>query len=246
MTIPEYIEKINTRYKAGISTEHSYRGDLQNLLETITPDVLVTNEPTRVACGAPDYIITKRKIPVGYIEAKDLGADLNSKQYKEQFDRYRSSLPNLIITNYLQFSLYIEGNYTTSVTLADIQGNKIVAKTENIETFTRLIQNFCSYAGQTIKSPSKLAGMMAAKARLLANTIDKALSAEEPNTENMVYENANNSIRQQLTAFQQHLIHDITVKEFSDIYAQTIAYGMFAARYHDSSLKDLPDRKLRN
>ncbi|MCK9611630.1 MAG: type ISP restriction/modification enzyme [Bacteroidales bacterium] len=238
MTIPEYIEKINTRYKAGISTEHSYRGDLQNLLETITPDVLVTNEPTRVACGAPDYIITKRKIPVGYIEAKDLGADLNSKQYKEQFDRYRSSLPNLIITNYLQFSLYIEGNYTTSVTLADIQGNKIVAKTENIETFTRLIQNFCSYAGQTIKSPSKLAGMMAAKARLLANTIDKALSAEEPNTENMVYENANNSIRQQLTAFQQHLIHDITVKEFSDIYAQTIAYGMFAARYHDSSLKD--------
>lgn len=80
MTIPEYLDKVNTRYKAEISTEHSYRGDLQSLLETIAPDVLVTNEPTRIACGAPDYIVTKRKIPVGYyIEAKYLGADLTTK-----------------------------------------------------------------------------------------------------------------------------------------------------------------------
>lgn len=33
MTISEYVRNINTRYKTGISREHAYRGDLQNLLE---------------------------------------------------------------------------------------------------------------------------------------------------------------------------------------------------------------------
>ncbi len=56
--INEYINKINIRYKTGISREHSYRGDLQNLLEKLIPSVLVTNEPARVSCGAPDYIFT--------------------------------------------------------------------------------------------------------------------------------------------------------------------------------------------
>jgi len=43
MTIAEYLEKINTRFKTGISREHTYRGDLQNLLESLVTDVLVTN-----------------------------------------------------------------------------------------------------------------------------------------------------------------------------------------------------------
>ena len=87
MTIQEYIGNISKRYKTGISTEHSYRSDLQNLLESIVSDVLVTNEPAHIACGAPDYIITKRNIPIGYIEAKDIGKPLDNKEYKEQFDR---------------------------------------------------------------------------------------------------------------------------------------------------------------
>ncbi|MBK9638873.1 MAG: hypothetical protein IPO63_14085 [Bacteroidetes bacterium] len=91
MTVTQYLEKINSRFKSGISTEHTYRGDLQSLLEALASDVQVTNEPSRIACGAPDYIITKKNIPVGYIEAKDIGVDLKSKSLKEQFDRYKSS-----------------------------------------------------------------------------------------------------------------------------------------------------------
>src|SRR5664280_1448673 len=100
MKVQEYVDKIHKRYITRISREHSYRGDLQTLLETLAPDVLVTNEPARVACGAPDYIITRKNIQVGYIEAKDIGADLSNKNYKEQFDRYKQSLNNLIITDY--------------------------------------------------------------------------------------------------------------------------------------------------
>ena len=115
MSIQEYLKKLNTRYKAGISTEHSYRGDLQTLLESLLPDsLLITNEPTRISCGAPDYIISKGSIPLGYIEAKDLGADIASRQYEEQFNRYKSSLPNLIFTNYVDFVFVRNGEIVES------------------------------------------------------------------------------------------------------------------------------------
>jgi hypothetical protein len=35
--------------------------------------VEITSEPTNVTnCGNPDYMITKERIPIGYIEAKDI------------------------------------------------------------------------------------------------------------------------------------------------------------------------------
>ena len=86
MTIQKYIDNLNKRFQTGISREHAYRGDLQLLLETILKDVQVINEPARITCGAPDYILMKKDIPVGYIEAKDIAVDLNSKSQKEQFD----------------------------------------------------------------------------------------------------------------------------------------------------------------
>lgn len=236
MTIQEYIENLNTRFKTGISREHSYRGDLQNLLSAIATDVLITNEPARVACGAPDYIITKKNIPVGYIEAKDIGVDLNSKSYKEQFERYKQSLNNLIITDYLTFQLFRDSELVTTISIGQIKGNKIIGNPENYQEFLDLIKEFCTHVGQTIKSSSKLSKMMAGKARLLANVIEKALLPNE--TINEVNEPNNNTLLAQYNSFKQILIHDITEKAFADIYAQTIAYGMFAARLHDTTLDD--------
>ena len=80
MTLLQYLEKINILYKTGNAREHSYRGDLQNLIMAILPDVLVTNEPARVECGAPDYVLTRKDVPIGYIEAKDIGVDLKDKK----------------------------------------------------------------------------------------------------------------------------------------------------------------------
>lgn len=231
MTIQEYIVDINKEYKTGRATEHSYRGYLQTLIKSMTSDVMVTNEPARVKCGAPDYIITKKDIPIGYIEAKDIGYDLGSKQYKEQFDRYRKSLDNLIITDYIDFWLYINGEFVKKVRIAEIIGNAIKPIPEHYTEFTNLIKDFCTYVGQTIKSSKKLAEMMAGKARMLSEVIEKALIEDEADTLN-----PDTAIESQLHAFKDILIHDITPKEFADIYAQTIAYGMFAARLHDHSL----------
>lgn len=229
MTIQQYIDKINTRYKTGITTEHSFRGDLQNLLETLLPDILTTNEPTRIKCGAPDYILTKKDIPIGYIEAKDLAADLNSKSYQEQFKRYKAALNNLIITNYLDFQIFKDGILVAEYSIGAIVGNIVQSKPEQFEAFTAQIKDFATPTGQTIKAASKLAGMMASKAKMLAEVIGSALKSDEDNK-------ANSTLKEQWKAFKDILIHDITAKEFADIYAQTIAYGMFAARLHDPTL----------
>lgn len=238
MTLQEYVDQLSVRYQSGISREHSYRGDLQTLLSKVLPDLLITNEPARSDVGAPDYILTKGKIPVGYIEAKDIGdSDLEGKnKNKEQFNRYKTGLPNLIFTDYLNFRLYQDGEFVTSISIAEIQDGKIVGRSENYDRFTNIIKDFGTHIGQTIRSANKLSKMMAGKARILADVIEKALNADEEQQKNKVNESANNTLREQLTAFQNVLIHDIGAKEFADIYAQTIAYGMFAARLHDPTL----------
>lgn len=233
MTINQYIENINQRYKLGNATEHTFRGDLQQLIESMAPGIRATNEPKRQTCGAPDYILTKGDIPVGFIEAKDLGdKDLEGAKKtgnKEQFDRYKASLSNLIFTDYLDFHFYQDGQFVTKIQIGEIKGNKIEPLQDNFNSFTNLILNFCTHVSQTIKSSQKLAVMMAAKARLLADIIERALLSDEETNEN-------STLKDQMTAFQQILIHDITPKGFADVYSQTIAYGMFAARLHDPTL----------
>jgi type I restriction-modification system DNA methylase subunit len=233
MNLDQYIDNINQKFKAGNATEHTFRGILEQLIESIVPTIRATNEPKRQSCGAPDYILTKKDIPVGFIEAKDIGdKDLEGARKtgnKEQFDRYKASLNNLIFTDYLDFHLYREGEFVTKIAIGEVTEKGIKPITENFERFENLIKDFCSHIGQTIKSSKKLAEMMAGKARLLSDVIEKALTSDENNSED-------STLKDQMHAFKQILIHDITPKGFADVYAQTIAYGMFAARSHDSSL----------
>jgi len=213
-----------------MASEHAYRGDLEALIRALVPQVEVTNEPSKVTdCGNPDYVITRKNIPIGFIEAKDIGKDLNSKTYKEQFDRYRKALDNLIITDYLWFRFYQSGEMVHEIRIADIQDGSIIANPECFDEFTGLIQNFCTYIGNTIKSPKKLASMMAAKARLLQVILEKAITSDEQTQDNT-------ALQQQFETFKDVLIHDLEPQAFADIYAQTLTYGMFAARLHDDTL----------
>jgi len=230
LSLSRYIETVNNRYWSGIASEHAYRGDLEALIRALVPQVEVTNEPSKVTdCGNPDYVITRKNIPIGFIEAKDVGKDLSSKTYKEQFDRYRKALDNLIITDYLSFQFYQSGELVACCRIADIQDGNIIASSECFDEFTGLIQNFCTYIGNTIKSPKKLASMMAAKARLLQVILEKAITSDEQTQDNT-------ALQQQFETFKDVLIHDLEPQGFADIYAQTLTYGMFAARLHDDTL----------
>ncbi|OAV73202.1 putative helicase [Bacteroidales bacterium Barb6] len=230
MTLKQYISAIDARYKLGNATEHTFRGDLAQLIEALVPEITATNEPKRQACGAPDYILTKNNIPVGFIEAKDIGdKDLDGTKKtgnKEQFDRYKASLGNLIFTDYLNFHLYRDGEFITKIAVGELTDKGIKSLADNFSAFENLIKDFATHIGQTIKNPKRLAEMMAGKARLLSDIIAKALTSDEDKDEN-------STLREQKEAFKEILIHDITPKGFADVYAQTIAYGMFAARLHD-------------
>src|SRR5680860_1102568 len=234
MNLDQYIDNVNQKFKAGNATEHTFRGILEQLIESIVPTIRATNEPKRQSCGAPDYILTKKDIPVGFIEAKDIGdKDLDGKKKagnKEQFDRYKASLDNLIFTDYLDFHLYRTGEFIAKIAIGELTDSGVAPLPENFKAFENLITDFSVHIGQTIKSPRKLAEMMAGKARLLSDVIGKALISDVDNREN-------STLKEQMHAFKDILIHDITPKGFADVYAQTIAYGMFAARLHDPTLQ---------
>ncbi len=232
MDIHAYIKAINRQFNTSLATEHTHRPALQALLESAMPGVLVTNEPKQLDCGAPDYVLTRNQIPLGYIEAKDIGKNLDDASYKAQLKRYSKALDNLIVTNYLEFRRFKDGKPEgAGITIATLSGGCIKPKQGNFGAFADFLKNFARYEGQTITSAADLARRMALKARLLAGEIRNVLW-EEDDTTDEVHE-ARNTLHSQLTAFRENLIHEITVGDFADIYAQTVAYGMFAARLHD-------------
>ena len=100
MPIEKYLKEIKDDFVLGKTTEQSFRGYLQSFLHDLIKGIHVTNEPKRQKCGAPDYIIQKKEIPIGYIEAKDIGANLDKEEKGEQIKRYLKSLDNLIVTDY--------------------------------------------------------------------------------------------------------------------------------------------------
>ena len=229
MTLSEYIKELNSQYKTGKATEHSYRPALKELLQSLLPKLTVINEPKRYDFGAPDYILLRNDVPTAFIEAKDFVKtnDLaGKKENKEQFDRYKQSLDNIIFTDYLDFWLYRNGEFVDSVRLAELKDDKIVLVSENEAKFVSLIEHLANAQPQKITSSKKLAEIMAGKARLLADVIGRTLTKDV---------DEQGEIYGQMCAFKKVLMHDITPESFADLYAQTIAYGMFAARLHDTT-----------
>lgn len=226
--ISAYIKEVNQLYQTGVTTEHSFRPALQRLLKECT-HLIAINEPTHIACGAPDFtLLTSSHLAVAYVEAKDLfDNDLDGKKTnKEQFDRYKNALDTIVFTDYLDFHLYADGVLLDCVQLAIVQDDKIVLDESQVDRFTSLIEKLRSAHPQKITSPAKLAKLMAGKARLMADAVKKSLDNDT---------NKSGSLWHQLLAFKEVLNKDLDPTRFADLYAQTIAYGLFAARIHDTT-----------
>jgi type I restriction-modification system DNA methylase subunit len=228
LSIQAYIEKISSKYATGDATEHSYRSALETLLESAAPDLVALNEPRRVACGGPDFIISRNKVPVGHCEAKDLHIDLTKLKDAniDQKKRYLKALPNLIYTNGLDFEFYKDEVLVRKISIGTLAGGKIKPLPDTFETLTNQLAAFAAEKPQTITSSKKLAKMMAGKAALIKDIMGNALIEDA---------NLTTELTGQYEAFKTHLIHDIAATDFADIYAETIAYGMFAARLHDKT-----------
>jgi hypothetical protein len=232
LTLTQYLRTIERELAAGNATEHTHRSALKSLIESLADKITATNEPQRIKCGAPDYIITRRQIPLGYIEAKAVGVTLDVEEKSEQLSRYRESLGNLILTDYLEFRWYVrsrpskaneypQSEHRLTARLARVGANgKLRVEKDGEHQVAELLNAFLNAEVPTVQSAKELAVRMAALARLIRGTIQKALS-EEGET---------GSLHQQMEAFREVLLHDLTEDQFADMYAQTICYGLFAAR----------------
>lgn len=228
MSAKTYLKNIGEILKAGNATEHTYRPALKQLLEDLMPGATATNEPKRVQCGAPDYIVTNKDIPIGYVEAKDVGTVLGEVESSEQLRRYRDSLGNLILTDYIEFRWYVRGEHRLTARLGKIQSSGILkANSDGEKDLIELIQGFQHCDVPVINSPKELAVRMAALANLIRSIIGKTFSAE----------GEKGALHGQMEAFQKVLMQDMTPVQFGDMYAQTICYGLFAARCNSAGGK---------
>lgn len=229
--ITDFVSQIITTFKTGAATEHSYRSSFESLFKSLDNDVSALNEPKRVKCGAPDFIIQRGDLVVGHLEAKDLGVDIrNLKGYaKEQQKRYLDALPNLIYSNGLDWDFYRDGELIESVTIGTLSKG-LTPDESKYSKLESLLADFIVQLPVSITRPEELAERMAGKAKLIKSVLYNALADDLGN-------DADTDLESQFATFQENLIHDITPEGFADIYAETICYGMFAARLHDDSLE---------
>jgi len=232
--LSNYLKAIERNLQRGDATEHTHRPALKALLESLSEGITATNEPKRVACGAPDFIVTRRSTPLGYVETKDVGKSLDAIETDarrakpkthdgQQLQRYLESLGNLLLTNYLEFRWYVRGQHRLSAAPAKAAAKgKLRKQKEGLEPLLALLQAFLHAEVPTVASSKELAERMAALARLTRDAIARAFEDES----------GGGSLHQQMEGFRKVLLHDLTREQFADMYAQTIAYGLFTARCH--------------
>ena len=244
--VTEYVAEVSRLAKTGKATEHTFRGALAALIDALAPGLKAVNEPKRTDCGAPDYIVQdKTGLGVFYVEAKDLGDDdLDGKKrtgHKEQFDRYKAALDTIIFTDYLDFRLYRHGQFASSVRIADWDGEgKVSGRPAAYADFAAFVADAAAGDPQKIDNAKRLAELMAGKARLLQRNAEEYLAPLSK-----AYDDAPDGAKPPVTpilelmlGLRDVLMPDVGAGEFSDIFAQTLTYGMFAARLNDPTPED--------
>ncbi len=225
----QYLKEINRAYLQGNATEHTHRSALKNLVESLCDNITVTNEPKRrTDCGAPDMLVSRRKrnidFRIGYIECKDIGTILKQEEKTEQIKkRYLPSLHNFILTNYIEFRWYTNGELRLSGILAREGESGAFIATEASQTeIEELLRGFLEHEPEKIASAKELAVRMGHMAQMLRDVTKRTFGQEQEE----------GTLHSQFEAFREVLIHNLTPEQFADMYAQTICYGLFTARCH--------------
>ncbi len=231
--IKEYLKNLQTTMNRGDAREESYYKHLENLIKVYTEannikKIDVTILPKKTEAGNPDFRIWDGKYHItGYIEAKYPSVkNLDWIEDTEQLKRYRSTFPNVILTNFYEFRLYRDGKLIDKVSIGRpilAQKLKTAPPLENEKEFFHLLEMFFSFSMPAIRSAKSLALELARRTCFLRDEVI-ALELEEEQRE------GRKAVLGFYEAFKQYLIGTLTQKQFADLYAQTITYGLFAAR----------------
>lgn len=222
-----YVEGLREKLKTGQAREHAYRSVFEKFILALDIQAHPLNEPKRSKVGAPDFAFTHSDLILGYAETKDLGADLDRVEKSEQMERYLVGYSNLILTDYLEFRFFKNGTkYGDLIRIGTLSGERILPNQKVFSELVGALQDFLTSPPERIKSGKRLAKIMGGKARRIRDNVKRFL-AETADTDTdilRIYESV-----------KKMLVHDLTPETFADMYAQTLVYGLFVARYHDES-----------
>jgi len=228
-----YLKKIADTATRGDAREESYYSILKDLLDTYCDSIgkkkiHITSQPKKTEAGNPDFRVWDGKQYItGYIEAKDPSVDnLDRIEDTDQLKRYLHTFPNLILTNFLEFRLYRNGVLTDKALIGRpviLHKLKTTPPVEKEQELLKLFEKFFSFSIPKVYDAKSLALELAKRTRFLKDEVVAQELREEEET-------GKGFIRGFYKAFKDYLISSLTEDEFSDLYAQTITYGLFAAR----------------
>ncbi len=226
--IQEYLERIEAAHRLGNDTEHTHRPALKSLLESLDDTVTVTNEPKRIACGAPDLAVTGKQstLTIGNVEAKDIGVSLTEAARSEQVKkRYLPAMPNFILTDYLEFRWFVNGELRDQFRLAETKPNgALVPDAAAASHGESVLRQFLAREPVPIVGAEDLARRLALLTQLIRDGITTAFHTG----------NASELLTGWRAVFAQTLLPELAEAgreaEFADMFAQTLAYGLFSAR----------------
>lgn len=231
--LTRYLRDLQQIIDRGDAREETFYHCLKDLIEAYAREnriakCEVTILPKATEAGNPDFRIWDGKNHItGYIEAKKPETyNLEPISVSEQLKRYLGTFPNLILTNFYEFWLYQHGEFVGSATIASAINATQMHQTPpltQIDEFEALFERYFSFSLPAITDPRSLANALAKRTRFLRDEIIAIELAEEEKQGRKVllgfYE-----------SFKKLLINNLTLDQFADLYAQTLTYGIFAAR----------------
>ena len=127
---------------------------------------------------------------------------------KPKTERFIENLDNFILTNFVEFSVVRRGQLRITARIT----------TDSTAALENLLDRFLSARLTQIETPETLAKHLARRTRELQTQIATTLTDED------------SGIYRMFSAFKELLLTTLTPDDFADMYAQTLAYGLFAAR----------------
>lgn len=236
----EALQNISTQDK-----EHTHRTALENLLNAlkeyltlqnkVLQSIHIKHEPNndKEGRGAPDFLITKDSLTLGYIENKRVNADLDSISQSPQIEKYLRLSDNLMLTDYLRFCLVRKndkGNaeIVRECRICELSQLKALVKNPklfNLETkakeLTELFILFFSQSPSPIITAKEFANALAQRTRILKDE--------------MIENENNDSIQGLFNAFKESLYKELEFIAFADSFAQTLTYSLFLARLNNNT-----------
>ena len=230
-TFSRYMQDLASTAKRGDAREESFYPALATMLgETAQAcgrnDVHVTTLPRPTEGGNPDFRLWNGLDRIiGYIEAKKPTEErLDLIEQSDQLARYRATFPNLILTNFLEFRLYWKGKHIQTVLAGRplvLNDLRMAPPLENPDDLQALLSRFLQFSLPQAFTAETLATELAKRTRFLRDVLIEQLRHER---------DARNTLSSFYQAFQTYLIGTLSPEDFADLFAQTVAYGLFAAR----------------